>query len=94
MATIDEDISSQVDGVATAFTITGPKEDNTLRVWLDGIKQGRASDGGWFTETPTGFTVDDPPDVGSRLSVQYEDSSGDVVGFTSVHASGIPPTSL
>ena len=93
MATKTEDISSQVDGVATVFTVTGPLEVGTLVVILDGLRQKKVSNGGWYTETVNGFTTEDAPLLGSALQVQYETSSGDVVGFTSVSASGIPPTS-
>lgn len=99
MGTKTEDISSQVDGVATAFTIDGPLFAGSLIVILDGVRQSPVavldSGGiaGWFTEGVNSFTTQDAPKLGSRLAVQYETTSGDIVGFTSINASGIDPAS-
>ncbi len=90
-STIIEDITPQVDNVATVFTLAkGPYIATTLQVDHNGtrLREGAAPDGD-FEENGTfdGFTLCFAPRVGDSLQVQFEiDDTG--AGFPLVVASG------
>lgn len=91
MATRTLDITTQVNGVATAFSTPEDYLPGTLEIYLNGIRQRR---GVFFSETgPRTFSTTEPPKPGDALSAQFEvEGAGDVIVFPSVVPSGIDPS--
>lgn len=82
------DLTAQVDGVQTVFTLPELYLPGSVRLFLAGLSQ-RASiaGGGFFDETPPNqITTEAPPDVGDHLEVEYQ-----TLDTTLVQASGIDP---
>jgi len=84
MATVTEDITGQVDGAATTFTLTGSYATGTLEVHLNGVRLKRASapgagDGDFEEVGPANtsflWTCPDPPFGSDTLQVQYEEAT-------------------
>ena len=87
--TVIEDLTSQVDGVATVFTVIGPIEANSLAVYQQGIRMRPLVE---YTETTvTTFTMvvapEDPAgEPSDTLLAQYNDGTvqgvSEMVGHT------------
>lgn len=90
MATRTKDISEQVNGITTSFSVFEDYIPGSLEVYLNGVRQRR---GVFFEEVgPQGFTSSEAPHPGDGLSAQYEVvGTGDVITFPTVVPSGISP---
>lgn len=65
----EEDLSGQVDGVATIFTLSNAFEDGTTRIFLNGLRQIRGTD---VVETgPNQITFSIAPESGDTLFIDY-----------------------
>jgi len=91
MATRTRDLTSQVNGIATAFSTLEDYLPGTLEIYLNGVRQQR---GVFFAEAgPQEFSTTEPPKPGDALSAQFEVVGvGDVILFPSVVPSGIDPS--
>lgn len=66
------DLTSQVDGSRTVFTVPSSYSSNSLRVYYNGIRQ---EAGNGFSETSsTTFTLTFIPQDGETISVDYQES--------------------
>lgn len=67
----EEDLTSQVNGVAVVFTTAEQFEAGKLRVFIDGLRRRRGVD---FSESgPNSFAwLLTPPEVGQTLVVEYQ----------------------
>jgi len=64
---VDEDVSSQIDGIKTDYVVTYPYYSGTLKVWVNGIKEGDITE-----VNPTTFRASLPLlEVGDELEVEY-----------------------
>ena len=64
---VDEDVSSQIDGIKTDYVLAHPYYSGTLKVWLNGIKEGDI-----IEVNSTTFRVSLPLlEVGDELEVEY-----------------------
>jgi hypothetical protein len=90
MATRTRDLTSQVNGIATAFSTLEPYLPGTLEVYLNGVRQRREV---FFVESGgSGFTTSEAPKIGDSLAAQFEIAGpGDVIVFPTVVPSGIDP---
>jgi len=70
----NEDLSSQVDGVETSFTILGTAVDEKLSIYYNGLKQDPTRYS--ITGGGTGFTTTFTPASGDTLVVDYAVISG------------------
>lgn len=90
-ATITEDLTTQVNGMASEFSTTQAFLPGTLCVELNGqrLRRGMAHD---FLETGLQtFALSLTPDLGEVVTVQYEvEDTG--AGYPLVIASGFDPT--
>jgi hypothetical protein len=68
---LEDDLTANVDGIATVFTTTAPYVAGKLRVYVDGLKLQRGVD---FTESgsQTFTLLGTPLSVGQRLLVEYQ----------------------
>jgi len=94
--TITEDVTSQVTGSATSFSVVGgPFVEGTLNVHRNGVRlyPGTVAGGDDFEEKGTldGFDTAEAPLVGDALLVQYEVDDSESAHLL-VEASGIDPT--
>lgn len=98
--TYTRDITSQVDGVTTVFTVPLVYDADTLVVYLNGVQQVAGAPGsgdGDFEEIrPTNnsfqWNCPTPPHAGDTLQVQFE-VGGAPFPFPVVMGSGQPPGS-
>ena len=68
-----ENLSSQIDGETTVFTLTGKYTTNSLRVYYNGVRQVQ---GEHFTElTDKTFSTSFTPQNGDFINVEYEEKS-------------------
>jgi hypothetical protein len=75
MTTRTEDLTAQVNGLASLFIVGDTMVPGTLCVFLNGQRL-RAGAGNDFVETgPTTFATATVPDLGDTLGVQYETES-------------------
>lgn len=66
------DLTAQVDGNRTVFTVPAAYSSNSLRVYYNGVRQ---EAGNGFSETSaTTFTLTFTPIVGETISVDYQEA--------------------
>ena len=66
------DLTSQVDGNRTVFTVPASYASNSLRVYYNGIRQ---EAGNGFSETSsTTFTLSFTPQNGETISIDYQEA--------------------
>jgi hypothetical protein len=82
------DLTAQVDGVSTVFTLPEVYLPGSVRLFTAGLSQlPGISGGGYFDETPPNqITTESPPDVGDHLEVEYQ-----MPDSLLVQASGVDP---
>ena len=68
---VKADLTSQVDGERTVFTVPSAYSANTLRVYYNGIRQ--ESGNGFSETTSTTFTLSFTPQTGETISVDYSE---------------------
>ena len=66
-----EDLSSQIDGSQTTFTVSKEFQDVRVFVFLNGLFQGPPNGTEITIQTTTTFTISTTPLVGDNLSVIY-----------------------
>ena len=94
--TITEDVTSQIDGLATSFVVSGgPFLAGTLTVHHNGVRLlgGALIDGDDFEEDGglAAFDMLEAPQSADTLQVQYEVNDPDAA-WLFVQASGVDPT--
>ena len=69
---VKADLTSQVDGQTTVFTVPSAYSANSLRVYYNGIRQ--ESGNGFSETTSTTFTLSFTPQTGETISVDYSEA--------------------
>lgn len=65
------DLSSQIDGEKTVFTVPSSYQSNSLRVYYNGVRQ--ESGNGYSETTSTTFTTVFTPQAGETISIDYQE---------------------
>jgi len=68
---LSEDLSSQINGVTTQFTVSVQFQDVRLFVFLNGLFQGPPNGTDITIDSTTQFTISTLPLVGDSLTVIY-----------------------
>lgn len=66
------DLSSQIDGTKTVFTVPANYKANSLRVYYNGVRQ--ESSNGYSETSSNTFTTTFIPQVGESLSIDYQEA--------------------
>ena len=66
-----EDLTSQIDGSKTQFTVSEQFQSTRIFVFLNGLFQGPAGGSEITVDSTTQFTIATVPQVGDKLSVIF-----------------------